>query len=87
MADNACGVAAIFCCVSGINLFIDVSVGLFHKGNIFVHATSANVSFMASLNATEPGGIASIHRSEIEIVSEADDPNRHQVSQCTISSE
>ena len=86
MADDACGVAAVLCAVGGVDLVIDIAVGV-HEGDVFVNATSLDVAFVARLSATEPGGGAPVDGSDVEVVAVADDPNRHRISQRAVASE
>ena len=80
-------VAAVLGKVRGIDLVIDLGVGLLHKGDILFHAACSDVPFVAYLHATEPGGGASVSSSDVEIVTVTDNPYRHRVSQRAIASE
>src|SRR5688500_4477580 len=85
--DNACGVATVLCAVGGVDLFIDLGVSLLQECDIFFDAASADVALVAHLGATEPGGGAPMNRSDIEIIANADDPDRHRVSQRAVAPE
>ena len=65
----------------------DVDVGLLYESDVFVHAARADVPFMARLNTTELGGGAPVDGSDVDVVADADDPDRHQVSQPVIAPE
>jgi hypothetical protein len=86
VADDACGVAAVLCSVGGVDLVIDIGVGL-HESDILVDAASLDVAFVARLRATEPGAGAPVNASDIEVVTVTDNPYRHRVSQRAVASE
>lgn len=79
MADNARGVAAVLCAVGGIDLVIDIRVGL-HESDIFVDAAGLDATFMPRLSAAEPGSGAPIHGADVKVVTMTDDLYRHRVS-------
>ena len=70
MAD-ARGVAAVLCAVGGIDLVVNIGGGLLHESDGFVDPTSPDVTFVAHLNAAEPGAAAPIYRPDVEGVIDA----------------
>lgn len=87
MADDASGVAAVLSAVHGVDLVVDVGVGLLHKGDVFLDAAGPDPPFVAHLSATEPGAGAPVNGSHVEVVAVADDPNRHRLSQHAVASQ
>ena len=84
--DDACRVAAVLRAVGGIDLVVERWVGL-HISNVFAHAASLDATFVAHLGAAEPGGGAPVNRPDVEVVAEADDPNRHRFAQRAVAAE
>lgn len=87
MADDASGVAAVLSAVHGVDLVVDVGVGLLHKGDVFLDAAGPDPAFMAHLSAPEPGGGAPVNGADVEVVAEADDPDRHPLAQRAVVSQ
>ena len=48
---------------------------------------SLDAAFVAYLRATEPGGITPVNRPDIEVIAEADNPNRHRFSKRAVAPE
>src|SRR2546430_5109251 len=72
-SDDACGVAAVLCAGRGVDLVVEVGVGV-HEGDVFVDAASPDVAFLAHLSATEPSGGAPVNGSDVAVVAAAADP-------------
>jgi hypothetical protein len=81
VADDACGVAPVLCAVRGVNPVIDARVGLLHEVDIFYDATGAYPAFVANPRCAEPGGRAPVNSSDLDVITEVYDPNRHWISQ------
>ena len=86
MADGACGGAAKLSAILGVDLVVDVRVGLL-EGDVFQKAPSQDAAFVAHLKAAEPGGGGPVDGSDVEIVGEADDLKDHRLSQHSVASE
>jgi len=78
--DDACRMAVVLGAISGIDLFVDIGVWLFHESNLFVHPAGLDAALMPCLDAVEPGGSAPVHGSDVEIVADTDHPDDHRVS-------
>jgi hypothetical protein len=85
MADDACSVAAVFCAIGSVNLIVNVGSGFFYEGDVFVHAASLDVAFMPRLNTAKPGGCAPVHGPNVQVVTEANNPDDHQLSQRAVA--
>src|SRR5436190_1095937 len=84
-ADDAGGVPAVLGAVGGVDLVAQV-VRL-DEENILPDAAGLDPCFVAILGALEPRAGAPVHGSDVEIVAEADDPDRRWVSQSAVGSE
>jgi hypothetical protein len=51
-----------------------------------LRAAGPDPSFMARLDAAEPGGVAPVHRAHVEVVADADHPDCHRVAQGAVGS-
>src|SRR5262245_20792526 len=80
--DDAGRVATIFCAIGCVDLLTAIGIRFFHEGDVFVDTAGADMSFVARLCATEPTGSASMNRPDVQIVADANDPNRRRLSQC-----
>jgi hypothetical protein len=80
-------VAAVLGAVRRVDLVVDAGVGLLHEGDVFLNAAGPDPAFVVHLRDAEPGTAAPLEGSDVEVVAEADDPNRHRVSQCAVTSE
>jgi hypothetical protein len=73
--DDAGGVAAVLGAVGGVDLVVHV-VRL-DEENVFLDAAGPDPTFVAHLSGTEPGGRAPVDGPDVEVVAEADDPDRY----------
>ncbi len=55
--------------------------------NARIDAARLDTALVAGLSAAKPGAIAPVHRPDVEVVAEADDPNRHRLSQRAVTFE
>ncbi len=69
--------------VCGVDLIVDVILG-WDEDNVFVDATSLEVTFAAVLGCAEPGCGAPAPGSNVQIVVHADDPDRHRLAQRSV---
>ena|SRR5438128_2225103 len=81
-------VATVLRSVRGIDLVIKVWVGAgVPEAHVFLDAASPNSPFVADLGATEPGGGGAIRGSNVEIITDANDPDRRGFSQRAVAPE
>ena len=74
--DDTFGITTVLGAVGIIDLSGDVGVGShFHEGDVFVNATSLDVTLVVILRATKPRRGASINRANVQVVTNTDDPN------------
>src|SRR5262249_16941169 len=85
IVDNACGVAAIFGAVHGVDLLVDVVTRDLNEVDIFFDTTELNMPFMPYLYPTKPRSSAPVNRPDVEIVTEVDNPDGSRHSQAAIT--
>jgi hypothetical protein len=73
------GVSAVFGAISGVDLVIDLVVGLDECG-VLLNAACPNPTFMRLLDAAEPISVSSSNGSNVKIVAAADDPHGYRFS-------
>src|SRR5580658_10791152 len=83
--DVGCSLAAVLGAVRGVDLVVEVGVGV-EEHRVFLDAACTDTTFAAHLDAAEPFGVAPIRGSDIEIVADAYSPDPHRVSQRSIAS-
>jgi hypothetical protein len=66
---------------------IDGVVGFHHERDVLVDAAGPDVSFVAHLSGAEPGAGTALPGPDVEVVADADDADRHRVSQHAIGPE
>src|SRR4051794_17752757 len=81
----ACAVAAVLRLVGGVDLAVDAGVGV-HEGDVFLDATGPDAPFVTGLGGAEPGAAAPAPGSDVEVVAEANNPDRHRGSQRAVAS-
>src|SRR5215218_3532937 len=84
-ADDPFAVAAVLVAVGGVDLVIEVGVGV-GEGDVFVDAAGPDIALVARLGAREPAATASVHGADIEVVAHADDPDGPGVAQGAVAS-
>lgn len=60
---------------------------LLDEGDVLLEAADPDPTFVALLRATKPGAGAPVHGADVEVVAEADDPDRHWLAQRAIAPE
>src|SRR5215211_6205465 len=79
-ADDVRAVAAVLVAVGGVDLVVEVGVGV-GEDDVLVDAAGPDVAFVAYLSAGEPAAGTPVHRADIEVVAHADDPDGPRVAQ------
>src|SRR5919199_5004871 len=78
--------ATVLGAVGGVDLVVDAGVRFFHEGDVLLDAPGRDPPFVAPLGAAEPGAAAPAPGADVEIVADADDPDRHRRAQCAVAS-
>src|SRR5215211_363801 len=84
-ADDPFAVAAVLAAVGGVDLVIEVGVGV-GEGDVLVDTAGPDVALVADLGGGEPAAAASVHRTHVEVVADADDPDGPRVAQGAVAS-
>ena len=75
-------VVTVFSEVGFAYLGVNVRIWLLHKSDIFLHAASPDAAFVPRQHAAEPGSLAPVDTPNIKVITDADNPDDHRVSQC-----
>jgi hypothetical protein len=75
----------VFGKVGGINLVIDVRIGLIHKGDVFFHAACQDEAFVPRSHTAESGSLAPVEAPDVEVVTQAHDPDNHLPAQRVVA--
>ena len=67
-------VAAVFGAVGGVEPLVDTAFGFFEP-DVALDSRCANGAFTAAGGASEPSGVTSVRRSDVEVVVVSDDPD------------
>src|SRR3989441_13337975 len=65
--------ASIWSCIPGVSFL--------HEGDVLLDAARPDPTFVAHLGAAEPGAAPPPVGADVEVVAEADDPDRHRRSE------
>src|SRR5215216_3001799 len=84
-ADDPFAVAAVLVAVGGVDLIVEVGVGV-GEDDVPIHAAGPDVALVADLGGGEPAATASVHGADIEVVAHADDPDGPRLAQGTVAS-
>src|SRR5437867_3365416 len=82
--DVLCWVVTILRAVLGVDLVVEAELSVY-KGHIYFDTACPDATFVANLRAAEPHRRSAIHGSDVDIVADADDPDRSRlriVSSC-----
>ena len=79
-------VAPVFGAVCSVDLIVEAGIGFRHEGDVFFDATGPDAAFVPHLSRAKPRTVTSPSGADIEIVADADDPDRHRFARCTVAS-
>src|SRR5438093_1617265 len=82
---DACGVAAVLCAIYAIDLIAGCVVR-FNERHVPLDAFGPDTAFVVGQSSTEPRAGAALHRSDVEVVAEANHPHSHGISQRAVAS-
>src|SRR5919199_1381213 len=83
---DVAGGAAVLRPVGGVDLVVDAGVRFLHEGDVLLDAPGPDPPFVARLGGAEPGAAAPAPGADVEIVADADDPDRHRRAQRAVAS-
>src|SRR5437660_869097 len=80
-----CAVSLILRLIGSIDLVIERLIGAcIHKRHVLRHPASSNTSLMPLLDMTEPGSFTTTVCPHVQIITDANDPDRDRLSKCAI---
>jgi hypothetical protein len=78
-------VAVVLGAVRGIDVVVEVG-GNVKEDHILLQIASPDSSFPALLAVAEPSGAVPVCGADIKVAADANDPDRHRISECAIRS-
>src|SRR5262249_25036843 len=83
--DVATAMAAGLGPVRDVDPIVEAVVGGPHEGDVLVAAPGPDVAFVTFLGGAEPGAGTALPRPHVEVVADADDPDRHRVAESAVA--